>query len=98
MLCSPQLKFPCLNIRCEVLNLSVVREWVRYQTEYGVKVNPLTAVSESVLRKIRHTQNIDDAKIRDASSKQFPDYLAKDLEMDNSFMFFNELQDALSYK
>jgi hypothetical protein len=76
--------------------LRFVREWVRYQTEYGVKVNPLRAVSESVLRKIRHTQNIDDAKIRDATSKQFADYLAADLQMDNSFMFFNELQDALS--
>jgi hypothetical protein len=77
--------------------LRFVREWVRYQTEYGIKVNPLTAVSESVLRKIRHTQNIDDATIRDATSKQFADYLALDLQMDNSFMFFTELQDALSY-
>jgi hypothetical protein len=77
--------------------LRFVREWVRYQTEYGVKVNPLTAVSESVLRKIRHTHNIDDATIRDATSKEFADYLALDLQMDNSFMFFIELQDALSY-
>jgi hypothetical protein len=77
--------------------LRFVREWVRYQTEYGVKVNPLTAVHDSVLRKIRYTQNIEDSDIRDADDKQFASYLAKDLRMDNSFMFFNELQDALSY-
>jgi hypothetical protein len=78
--------------------LRFVREWVRYQTEYGVKVNPLTAVQESVLRKIRHTQNVDDAVIRDCSHTQFANYLlATDLVMDTSFMFFNELQDALSY-
>jgi hypothetical protein len=77
--------------------LRFVREWVRYQTEYGVKVNPLTAVQESVLRKIRHTQNVDDAVIRDCSHTEFANFLALDLVMDNSFMFFNELQDALSY-
>jgi hypothetical protein len=71
--------------------LRFVREWVRYQTEYGVKVNPLAAVQDSVLRKNRHTQNVDDVTIRDCTDDQFANYLAADLVMDNSFMFFNEL-------
>jgi hypothetical protein len=77
--------------------LRFVREWVRYQTEYGVKVNPLTAVQDSVLRKIRHTQNVDDATIQDCTDTEFANYLAADLVIDNSFRFFNELQNALSY-
>jgi hypothetical protein len=76
--------------------LRFVRRWVKYQIEYKVRVNPMTSVNEAILRKIRHTQKIEDDIIRKSTPEQFCAFLANDLVLDNAFMFFNELQDALS--
>ena len=76
--------------------LRFVRRWIKYQIEYKVRVNPMTSVSEAILRKIRHTQKIGDDVIRKSTPEEFCAFLANDLVLDNAFMFFNELQDALS--
>jgi hypothetical protein len=71
--------------------LRFVRRWINYQIEYKVRVNPMTSVSEAILRKIRHTQRIEDNVIRESTPQEFCAFLANDLVLDNAFMFFNEL-------
>jgi hypothetical protein len=97
----PTIKIPLFAHKLKSTSPAAIlrfgRELVRYQTEYGVKVNPLTAVQESVLRKIRHTQNVDDAEIRDCSHTQFANYLAADLVMDNSFMSCSSMSYKMHY-
>jgi hypothetical protein len=65
--------------------LRIVSRWVKYQIEYKVRVNPMTSVSEAILRKIRHTQKIEDDVIRKSTPEQFCAFLANDLVMPSCF-------------
>jgi hypothetical protein len=96
----PTLSVPPFQYRLKSTSPSAIlrfyRSWVRYQFEHQVKVNPLTCVSEGILRKIRHTQHVGDDDLRSCSADQFCTYLANDLVMVNKLMFFKELEEALS--
>jgi hemoglobin-like flavoprotein len=96
----PTLTVPPFQYRLNSTSPSAIlkfqRNWVRYQLQYKVPVNPLTCVSEGILRKIRHTQHVTDDDLRSCNAEEFCMYLANDLVMVNKLMFFKELEEALS--